>query len=170
MTSSAAPSAATTTRTARTTRSRGSTGRTVDEELLRFTKDLIALRRRHPVFRRRRYSTGKGGRGPALVHPGGYRDDCRRLGDRTARSVALFINGATDPDVGADGTPMVDDDFLVLINAWWEPLTFTVPATSLRAGGVSSATPTTPHAVMPSAMNLRSGSGQWSSCTRRPET
>ena len=23
---------------------------------------------------------------------------------------------------------MVDNDFLVLINAWWEPLTFTVPA------------------------------------------
>ena len=22
---------------------------------------------------------------------------------------------------------MVDDDFLVLVNAWWEPLTFTVP-------------------------------------------
>ena len=40
----------------------------------------------------------------------------------------MFIDGSTDPDVGADGTPMVDDDFLVLINAWWEPLTFTVPA------------------------------------------
>jgi isoamylase len=23
---------------------------------------------------------------------------------------------------------MLDDDFLMLINAWWEPLTFTVPA------------------------------------------
>ena len=48
--------------------------------------------------------------------------------DPNARSVALFIDGSTDPDTGADGTPMVDDDFFVLINAWWEPLTFTVPA------------------------------------------
>ena len=48
--------------------------------------------------------------------------------DPIARSVALFIDGATDPDVGADGTPMVDDDFLMFVNAWWEPLTFTVPA------------------------------------------
>ena len=32
---------------------------TVDEDLLRFTKELIALRRGHPVFRRRRYSTRK---------------------------------------------------------------------------------------------------------------
>lgn len=34
------------------------------------------------------------------------------------------MDGATDPD----GTPKVDDDFLVLVNAWWEPLTFTVSA------------------------------------------
>ena len=24
---------------------------------------------------------------------------------------------------------MIDDDFLLLVNAWWEPLTFTVPPT-----------------------------------------
>ena len=24
---------------------------------------------------------------------------------------------------------MIDDDFLVLVNAWWQPLDFTVPAT-----------------------------------------
>jgi glycogen operon protein len=39
----------------------------------------------------------------------------------------FFISGATDPDVSADGSPLVDDDFLILVNAWWEPLTFTVP-------------------------------------------
>jgi len=48
--------------------------------------------------------------------------------DHLARSVALFIDGSTDPDVGADGAPMTDDDFLMLVNSWWEPLTFTVPA------------------------------------------
>src|ERR1700754_2429934 len=31
----------------------------VDQDLLQFTKDVIALRRRHRVFRRRRYQTGK---------------------------------------------------------------------------------------------------------------
>jgi isoamylase len=34
----------------------------------------------------------------------------------------------------ADGTGMLDDDFLLLINAWWEPLRFTLPVT--RAGQV----------------------------------
>jgi glycogen operon protein len=27
----------------------------------------------------------------------------------------------------ASAAPMVDDDFLVLANAWWEPITFIVP-------------------------------------------
>jgi isoamylase len=40
---------------------------------------------------------------------------------------ALFIDSATDPDVGDDGIPMVDNDFLVFVNAWGEPLTFSVP-------------------------------------------
>ena len=51
----------------------------------------------------------------------------RDWGDPVARSIALFIDGSTDPDVAPDGTPLVDDDFLVFVNAWWEPLTFSVP-------------------------------------------
>jgi isoamylase len=47
--------------------------------------------------------------------------------DSTAHSIALFIDGSTDPDVAPEGTPMVDNDFLILVNAWWEPLTFAVP-------------------------------------------
>ncbi len=46
-----------------------------------------------------------------------------------ARSVALYLDGADDPDRAADGTLLVDDDFLLLVNAWWEPLDFVVPAT-----------------------------------------
>ena len=40
----------------------------------------------------------------------------------------MFIDGATDLDIGAEGKPMVDDDFLMFVNAWWEPMTFTIPA------------------------------------------
>ena len=109
----------------------------VDHKLLQFTKDLIALRRRHPVFRRRRYSTGKEAADLRWFTPSGTEMTAENWADPNARSVGLFIDGSTDPDVGADGTPMVDNDFLVLINAWWEPLTFTVPADlSARQWGV----------------------------------
>ncbi len=61
-------SAATTTPTARTTRSAGSTG-TCDEDeraLLAFAQRLIALRRAHPVFRRRDFFQGRPLRGSAV--------------------------------------------------------------------------------------------------------
>jgi glycogen operon protein len=100
----------------------------IDEDLLRFTKDLIALRRSHPVFRRPRYLTGKAAADLRWFTPAGAQMTTQDWADPNARSVALFIDGATDPDVGPDGAPMVDDDFLILVNAWWEPLTFGIPA------------------------------------------
>jgi isoamylase len=100
----------------------------LDSELLQFTTDLIALRRRHPVFRRRRYASGKEAADLCWFTPSGTAMTTKSWTDPNARSIALFIDGSTDPDVGPDGTPMVDNDFLMLINAWWEPLTFTVPA------------------------------------------
>jgi isoamylase len=48
--------------------------------------------------------------------------------DPEARAVAVLLDGSTDPDVAPDGTPLVDDDFLIFVNAWWEPLTFQLPA------------------------------------------
>jgi glycogen operon protein len=49
--------------------------------------------------------------------------------DPSALALALYLDGSDDPDRAADGSPLLDDDFLVLVNAWWEPLGFTVPAT-----------------------------------------
>jgi glycogen operon protein len=100
----------------------------IDNHLLQFAKRLIALRRRHPVFRRRRYLTGKAAADLRWFIPSGEEMTDANWSDPGARSVALFIDGSTDPDIGPDGTTMLDDDFLMLINAWWEPLTFTVPA------------------------------------------
>jgi glycogen operon protein len=48
--------------------------------------------------------------------------------DRGSRCVTLHLDGADDPDRAADGTLLVDDDFLLLVNGWWEPLDFVVPA------------------------------------------
>ena len=52
--------------------------------------------------------------------------------DKSSLAVAIYLDGSDDPDRAEDGTPLLDDDFLVLVNAWWQPLDFTVPAT--RAG------------------------------------
>ena len=99
----------------------------VDQELLQFTQDLIELRLAHRVFRRRRYLTGKDAADLRWFTPSGTAMTAEDWADPSARSVALFIDGSTDPDLRSDDTPLVDDDFLILVNAWWEPLKFQIP-------------------------------------------
>ena len=80
-TSSGARSTATTTRGARTTSSRGSTGSSTpeQEELLEFTRRLIALRDEHPVFRARRGSSRAAGAPARLPDVWWFRPDGRRM-------------------------------------------------------------------------------------------
>jgi isoamylase len=47
--------------------------------------------------------------------------------DPNALALGIYLDGSDAPDRAADGTPLLDDDFLVLVNAWWEPLDFTIP-------------------------------------------
>ncbi len=100
-----------------------------DEQLIDFTKRLIALRRAHPVFRRRRFLTGVEATELRWYTPAGAEMSPSDWVDPGARSVAVYLDGADDPDRGTDGTPLIDDDFLLLINAWWQPLDFALPAT-----------------------------------------
>ena len=51
-----------------------------DTALLDYTKHLIAFRRAHPVFRRRRFLVGMEASELQLVYPGGHADGRRGLG------------------------------------------------------------------------------------------
>jgi isoamylase len=99
----------------------------VDQDLLDFTRRLIALRRAHPVFRRRRFLSGAAASALAWYTPAGTRMTSSDWADRNARCLTIHLDGTSDPDRAEDGTPEVDHDFLVLVNGWWEPLTFTIP-------------------------------------------
>jgi glycogen operon protein len=94
---------------------------------LEFTRRLVALRRSHPVFRRRRFLVGKDAGELLWFTPAGTPMTDVDWRDPDARSVALYLDGADAPDLADDGSPMIDDDFLILVNAWWEPLDFTIP-------------------------------------------
>ena len=107
---------------------------TIDRDLLRFTTDLIELRRRHPVFRRRRFLTGPAAADLRWFTVSGTEMTDQNWADPVARSVSLWIDGSMDPDVDAAGTPLLDDDFLFFVNAWWGSLTFTVPAGASARG------------------------------------
>jgi glycogen operon protein len=102
----------------------------VDEDLLDFTKQLIALRRDHPVFRRRRWFSGRPIRGTADV--GWFKHDGTEMNDSdwaagSARSVGLFLNGEAIHTPDERGQRVVDDSFLLLFNAHNESLAWVLP-------------------------------------------
>jgi isoamylase len=99
----------------------------VDAGLLSFTADLVAFRRSHPVFRRRRFLTGAQTAELSWFTPAGTPMTSGDWSDPNALAVGIYLDGSDDPDRAADGTLLLDDDFLILVNAWWEPLDFTIP-------------------------------------------
>src|SRR5580658_590366 len=101
----------------------------VDSDLLSFTSDLVAFRRAHPVFRRRRFLTGAETRELSWFTPAGTPMNDGDWADPNALAIGIYLDGSDDPDQAADGRLLLDDDFLVLVNAWWEPLDFTIPPT-----------------------------------------
>jgi isoamylase len=104
-----------------------------DTELLAFTRQLVALRQAHPVFRRQRFLAGAAAATEIdWFTPAGTAMTGTDWSDNSALAVAIYLDGSDEPDRAADGSPLLDDDFLVLVNAWWQPLAFTIPAT--RAG------------------------------------
>jgi hypothetical protein len=98
-----------------------------DEKLLAFTRRLVAFRRTHPVFRRRRFLVGIEAAQLAWYTPSATPMTMENWADPNARALAIYLEGGDDPDLAADGTPLVDDDFLVLVNGWWEKLGFRIP-------------------------------------------
>jgi isoamylase len=104
-----------------------------DTALQDFTKRLIALRKAHPVFRRRRYLSGTEASELRWFTPAGTEMTAADWSDEGARAIGLYLDGSDDPDRAADGTPLLDDDFLVFVNAWWEPLDFVLPVTREQA-------------------------------------
>ena len=104
-----------------------------DIELLAFAKRVIAFRRAHPVFRRGRFLAGAEASELRWFTPAGTEMTGADWSDANALAVALYLDGSDDPDRAADGSLLLDDDFLVLVNAWWQPLDFVIPATRPQA-------------------------------------
>jgi isoamylase len=105
-----------------------------DTGLREFTARLIGFRRAHPAFRRRRYLAGAEAAHIRWFTPAGTPMDSGDWADPLARALAIYLDGSGAPDRAQDGTLLTDDDFIVLVNSWWEPLGFMLPAT--RGGDV----------------------------------
>jgi glycogen operon protein len=100
---------------------------------LEFTERLIALRANHPVFRRGKFLAGREQEGSGLPDVWWFRPDGRRMTQRDwqrddAHTLGVFLNGQEIADRTARGESISDDSFLLLFNAHYEDMTFTLPA------------------------------------------
>lgn len=111
----------------------------VDLSLLDFTKKLIHFRREHPVFCRRKWFQGLPIRGTGVEDIVWFLPDASEMDDHHwqedyARSLAVFLNGAGIRSVDTDGKKIVDANFYLLFNAYWEDVTYTLPGENYGAG------------------------------------
>jgi isoamylase len=103
----------------------------VDEELLDFTRRLLALRAEHPVFRRRRFFTGKT-QDDGLPDIAWLSADATVMDDEdwthgSVRPLSVFLNGEGITEPGLRGEEIVDDSFLLLLNPSHEDAAITLP-------------------------------------------
>ncbi|MFL5927620.1 MAG: glycogen debranching protein GlgX [Gaiellaceae bacterium] len=101
-----------------------------DSELLAFTRELIALRRAHPVFMRTKFFEGRGEQLPDVwwMRPDGRRMTRRDWDNLQARAIGVFLNGEELRSETKTGEDVRDDSFLLLFNAHFEDITFRLPA------------------------------------------
>ncbi|HEX5926042.1 MAG TPA: glycogen debranching protein GlgX, partial [Baekduia sp.] len=127
--------------------------------LIDFVAALCRLRRGHPAFRRRQFF-----RGASVV--AGSRDDVnwfRPDGEpmtaadwraSSARAVTVALGGAATDNESADTS------FLGMVNGWWEPLTFRLPANARGAlWSVAVDTAATPRAADASSRPIDPAAG-----------
>jgi isoamylase len=100
--------------------------------LTEFTARLVALRTEHPIFRRQRFFQGRPIHGSSIDDIAWMRPDGRHMDDgdwnrAQTRSVMIYLNGEGIPDRNQLGERIVDDSFLLLVNAHHQQTTFTLP-------------------------------------------
>ncbi|MDQ5855599.1 MAG: glycogen debranching enzyme, partial [Actinomycetota bacterium] len=104
-----------------------------DQELITFTAGLIALRRDHPVFRRRRFFAGRPIRGGGqLGDIAWFTESGEKMTEQDweveiCQCLTVFLNGEGIPDADGRGQPVIGNSFLLCFNAYHEDTIVQLP-------------------------------------------
>ena len=103
-----------------------------ERQLLAFTRSLVALFKRHPVLRRRRFFQGRQIRGSRVKDltwfgPDGSETTDEQWAAPGVRILAVQYAGDAIDERGPHGERISDDTFLVILNADERPVAFTLP-------------------------------------------
>ena len=108
----------------------------VQIELLDFTRQIVKLRKAHRVLHRRSFFgdlTSPDAQGTGTLPEADWFDitgaamDQEDWDNAKARTMTLFLNGEALPEEDIYGKAIIDDSFLILFNAHYDPIKFTLP-------------------------------------------
>jgi len=100
------------------------------KRLLEFTSKLIQLRKDHPNLHRRKFFQDRKIRGVpdiAWVGTDGNEVSDQAWGEAWSKSIGLMLNGKTLGVMDEEGEPVVDDSFLILVNASDQGVEYVLP-------------------------------------------
>ena len=103
-----------------------------DGELLEFTRRLVHFRRDHPVFHRRGWFQGRRIHGAEVLDIGWFTASGEPMAEehweeQEANVIGIYLNGSGIASPDARGQRVVDDDFLLLVNATQGDVEFRLP-------------------------------------------
>ncbi|MDD5267203.1 MAG: glycogen debranching protein GlgX [Methylococcales bacterium] len=103
-----------------------------DQELLAFVRQLTALRKLHPVFRRRHFFQGRPIKGAGIkdiiwLNPNGQEMSQEEWNQSFARCLGVYLAGEGLDERDEQNQPILDDDFLLLLNAHDGEIPFLLP-------------------------------------------
>ena len=107
-------------------------------DLLAYTSRLIAIRKEHPAFHRRKWFEGVSIRGTQLTDIGWFRPDGSEMGDEDwqvgyAQALGVFLHGDGLHTLDARGRPVLDDSFYLIFNGSPDAVSFRVPPVPVPA-------------------------------------
>ena len=104
------------------------------KDMCEFVSKLVHLRLEHPVLHRRRFFTGRDANMAPDALPqvewfdhNGNIMDLEAWSNTHTFSIMVFLNGSDIPEPDWYGNTMVDNDFILIFNAHYEPIMFTLP-------------------------------------------
>jgi len=104
-----------------------------NSEFTALVQKVIALRKNHPVFRRRNFFQGRAIKGAGVKDILWLRPDGQEMSDEewnqaNARTLGMFLSGSSVDEMDERGQPVTDENFLLLMNAHYESVPFQLPA------------------------------------------
>jgi glycogen operon protein len=113
-----------------------------EQGLVTFVRRVIALRKNHPVFRRRNFFQGRAIKGAGVkdilwLMPDGREMTDEEWAQESARTVGVFLSGEGLGEQDERAHSITDDNFLLLMNAHHEQVPFFLPTVASGMGWVT---------------------------------